>query len=994
MLLKGVPMRGLTLLVVVLCASCIAVAQDARLDNERSLEILTTVPRPAGFTEAHEASYVAIDDMKFMKALGLPMDGMIRMPLQLPGMGTVVAELRRYRVFDEGSILVAMTENGPVRYAAPTSVLLRGIIPSIPGSFVMMAIYPNWATGHIDLGNKYDHQEYLMSPLSIEEGGSTMILYDRSHVKQSNPWSCHAEEPSGIRIKQPKQSEESQVRYRIITIALEGDEPYFIDHGRNRTKATQYAESVVAAASAIYERDITATIRIGQLYIWETADPYPGTNTSNLLTQFRDRWRTNFGGVNRTIAHLLSGINNIGGVAYLETMCNKDYGYAVSGLNNNITYPAAGYVWDTDVFSHETGHTVGSPHTFHCGWAPPIDSCVAAEGGSCYKGTKAVKGTIMSYCHLTSQGTNLNFHSRVAAYMKTRFTSDACTPLTFELAVTLNDSARACQNSTANVTAIASAGAEPYSYRWTGLGFDTVTTTGSFSFIVTGNYLLRLTVTDNVGNIVQDSCVVRVRPSPQASITASALKVCQGTTVDLTCVPTKGTPPFNYQWLKNGTSMNNPTEFVSARIDQQALYQVIMSDSSGCSDTADVTIKIYDLKAAVDPPSFAVPSLPTCVNLANKTYTIQNVGSDTIIVDSLVTGSMISAKAALPVVLPPGGKASIDVAVTIKATGTIRDDIAFMDKRCNWRYRTSVTGTRTIAKMFTKMPIDLGTKINCDTPTVRTVFVGINNPTVFPIQVAEVYSSVAGTLVLLDNAVTIPPGADRTVSISMIPKIMTGTTVDTLSLVYLSDGCEGMFYVPLTLRESPLNLAHPKSVTFDTVRTSQQTVSKTFAITATLTGAKRTLVADVQITDPYTTSMQTGLVLQHNKPTNVVVSLAPSTLTKDGVVPGTLRFSLDSCATYYTIDLSATNVVVGVDEQPETDIRLYAEDGSVYLAADEGVASVYDARGVRIAVVTLQGAITGNGRLIANNLASGSYVVVYEQPTIGVRRVRNVVITR
>lgn len=992
--IQGIVMRFIGLLSLVLSLAVVVHAQDGRFDNGKTDQILTSVERPAGFAVNHQASFVRVDDMQFMRAYSLPVDGTVRMTLQLPGTGSVVAELRRYRVFDEASLLVAMTENGPVKYAAPTSILLRGTITSIPGSFVMMAIYPNWATGHIDLGEKRDHQEYLISPLSIEERGSTMIIYDRSHVQQNNPWSCHTEEPSGIRIKQPKESDEVQARYRIITVALEGDEPYYIDHGRNLAKATQYAESVVAAASAIYERDITATIRIGQLYIWQTADPYPGTNSTNLLTQFRDRWRTNYAGVNRTLAHLLSGVNSIGGIAYLNALCSKDIGYAVSGLNNNITYPAAGYVWDTDVFSHETGHNVGSPHTFNCGWNPPIDSCVAAEGGTCYTGTKAVKGTIMSYCHLTSQGTNLNFNTRVSAYMKTFLTNDACTPLTYELTVTLNDSARACYGSVATVSAVANAGAEPYSYRWQGPGFDTVTTNSTFNFIVTSNFLLRLTVSDDVGNTAIDSCVVRVKPAPVASIEASAVKVCQGTTVDLTCVPTKGLPPFNYQWLRNGLTMNNPTEFVSQRVDQTTTYQAIVSDSTGCSDTAEITIKTYDLRAAIDPTSFALPALPTCVNVASKTYAIQNIGADTIVIDSIVTGSMIEAKAALPVVLAPGAKAAITVSVTVKGTGTIRDDVVFMDKRCNWRFRTTVTGTRLVAKVFTKVPVDLGTKIACDTPTVRTVYVGINNPTPFPMQVAEVYSSTVGTVATLDGTFTIPPGTDKTVSVSILPKMNTSSTVDTLSLVYLSEGCEGVFTVPLTIREAKLNLAYPSAVAFDTVRTSQQLVNKTISITATLTGTQRTTVADVRITEPYTTTMQPGLILAHNKATPVTVSLAPSALTKDGAVNGTLEFSLDSCLTSYKIDLTATNVVVGIQENAGGAFAIHVDDGTISVAAQEGIAMVYDTRGGLVGRVSISAQESGIRREMARDLPSGCYVVIYSDSQRGSQLARTVIIYR
>lgn len=968
-------MKYFLLPVLFCCVFLAANAQDERTTDQTRVAILKSVDRPTGFSVPHAASFVTIDKERFGMGLTVPDDGLIRLPLNLPGIGTVEAEVKRYRVFDALSQLVAMTENGPVPYAPPTSVLVRGTIPSIPGSFVVMAIYPNWATGYIDMGEKHDHKNFLVSPLSIEPINSVMIIYDRDDSKERYSWTCSTEEPKALRMTRPKGQETEQVRYRIITVALEGDEPYYIDHGRNLTKATQYAESVVAASSAIYERDLTATIRVGQLYIWTTTDPYPGTTTSTLLPQFRDRWRTNYGAVVRTTAHLLSGINSIGGIAYVQTMCDKDYGYAVSGLNNNITYPATGYVWDTDVFSHETGHNVGSPHTFNCGWNPPIDSCVAAEGGTCYTGTKAVKGTIMSYCHLTAQGTNLNFHPRVINYMKTMFT-DACTPLTYELKVTLTDTVRACRGSLGSVSAVATAGATPYSYRWIGAGFDTVTTSGDFSFPVKGHYFVFLTVTDAVGNTVKDSVLVFEKIPPEAKIDASATKLCIGSSVDLTCIPFKGQAPFNYQWFRNWSPLNNPTEMVSQRLEQPATFQVILSDATGCSDTAEITVKTYDLQAAIDPPSLALPPLTVCANPLSKSYTIRNIGTDTIKIDSILTGNSISVRTTLPVVIAPGGQASLMLTITVKGVGTIRDEIAFIDSRCLWRFRTAVTGTRPVAKIFSKLPFDLGTKIKCDTPTVRTVFVGINNPSTFPMQVVEVYSRYPRTKVWLDGPATIPPGSDKTVPISILPDLDVNTATDTLSLIYLSDACEGKFYIPLTMRESSISLAYPQALSFDTVKTSQQVVNKTFSITPTITGAQRSVIADVQITEPFATTLQPGVSIQHNKATPVVVSIAPSSITQSGLIKGQLTFSIDSCLTTYTVDLSATNVLVGVDDQIETSATLNVVDGAIVVGAEEGVVYVYDMRGLVVATTNVGAENTG--KAIIRNLPSGAYVVVHQ----------------
>jgi hypothetical protein len=122
--------------------------------------------------------------------------------------------------------------------------------------------------------------------------------------------------------------------------------------------------------------------------------------------------------VQRTVAHFLSGKNTGCGIAYLGVLCNRTYGYGVSGSlagNFNIDNPSV--VWDILVVSHEIGHNFNSPHT-HCyggidGVADPVDPCYASESG-CYAGTAQLPGgcggsgqgcgTIMSYCHLRSGG--------------------------------------------------------------------------------------------------------------------------------------------------------------------------------------------------------------------------------------------------------------------------------------------------------------------------------------------------------------------------------------------------------------------------------------------------------------------------------------------------------------------------------------------------------------------------------------------------------------
>lgn len=86
------------------------------------------------------------------------------------------------------------------------------------------------------------------------------------------------------------------------------------------------------------------------------------------------------------------------------------------------------YSWDTNVWTHELGHSLGSNHTHWCGWAGgPIDDCYCqgvADGtlalgsngqcrepfdASCAAGPIPAQGTIMSYCHgVNGVGINLS----------------------------------------------------------------------------------------------------------------------------------------------------------------------------------------------------------------------------------------------------------------------------------------------------------------------------------------------------------------------------------------------------------------------------------------------------------------------------------------------------------------------------------------------------------------------------------------------------------
>ncbi|MBK8442373.1 MAG: PKD domain-containing protein [Sphingobacteriales bacterium] len=196
---------------------------------------------------------------------------------------------------------------------------------------------------------------------------------------------------------------------KTVNIYFECDNKMYLDNGSNTTNVNNYVSGFFNAVATIYQND-NMTVAISEIYVWTTADTYPSTSSSAVLNQFSSNVST----FNGDLAHLLSTESNgHGGIAWLDALCGDVYyRHAYSNISNSYqNFPT--YSWTVMVVAHETGHNVASPHTHSCCWpGGAIDNCYTTEtcGTTTCSGGPAPTngGTVMSYCHLTSYGINLN----------------------------------------------------------------------------------------------------------------------------------------------------------------------------------------------------------------------------------------------------------------------------------------------------------------------------------------------------------------------------------------------------------------------------------------------------------------------------------------------------------------------------------------------------------------------------------------------------------
>lgn len=364
---------------------------------------------------------------------------------------TETLELERFAVFTpDAEILVHGEDGATERLPVPDNAHFRGGVVGAPGSLAILSVRES---GEVRGLVRLDGRVHVLGAgAPPSPGGAPGLTARRARAPagEAEGFTCAADglpTASGTTLAahplsldgSPTLAGKALAPSYTARVAVETDWELFQLLG-SETAVTDYVGDLIGYASGIYDQEVTTDLQISHLSIRDhSGDPWTQGDAVCALFEFGRWWNDNRSGVERTLAHFVSGKFSNVGIAWLGVLCDgpfpvdhegscpgltpnvDDYGGAYSltmGVDGDFDPQNPSPVWDIVAVAHEIGHNFDSKHT-HCyegigGSSEPVDECYNGQSDQtgCHSGTESLPcpsgesgcGTLMSYCHFRPGG--------------------------------------------------------------------------------------------------------------------------------------------------------------------------------------------------------------------------------------------------------------------------------------------------------------------------------------------------------------------------------------------------------------------------------------------------------------------------------------------------------------------------------------------------------------------------------------------------------------
>ncbi len=407
-------------------------------------------PFPLRAIDSESTDAITLEPIPSLIRSLAPLDRVTFIDVALPDMAPATLDLERIAVAPDGTAIYVDGEHVGSDTSHLNLSLWKGSVRGERGSDVFLSFSSFGSRGWISRGNETIHlavqpdavagwakstNSFVRQSMLTELGVGPELACHSDSVR-------HATQPS-LPMPQGSSPEASYsggtLPYYDARIALETDYQFY--QLFNDLPATQvYAFSLFGAVSDRYREQVGAIFSMPYVgFYTSNNDPWVnqdlGGSSIDVLYEFQDAWDNGAAPVTADLYTLWSGAGLGGGVAYLDVLCDQDYGFSVSGNLAALTpipiIPNNAFNWDFMVTAHEFGHNFATPHTHD--YCPPIDQC-APDGyfGQCQTSEQCTPvGTIMSYCHLCDGGlenVTTFFHPEVVNTVRSAIVN-SCMPL-------------------------------------------------------------------------------------------------------------------------------------------------------------------------------------------------------------------------------------------------------------------------------------------------------------------------------------------------------------------------------------------------------------------------------------------------------------------------------------------------------------------------------------------------------------------------------------